>query len=147
MKALIDIIPIFSQKTEDVRAGAKTSSKPFWPPSGIRAHGSALRPTSTSTLQVARSTTMRSGYTMAISQAAFMQSSKVKERRYSPLLPQRMSRCESLQVPQPSYTPVERTEPVSPTQTNVAGRKYPRIPRTQASLVVATPQPTITRTN
>ena len=89
---------------------------------------------------------MRSGYTMAISQAAFMQSSKAKERRYSSLPTTYVTADTS--VHQPSYTQVERTKPVSPTQTNLAGQKYPRIPRMmhEASLQVATLQLAITRT-
>ena len=43
-------------------------------------------------------------------------------------LPQPMSR-RTRQVHRPCYTQVERTKPVSPTQTNLAGQKYPRIPR------------------
>ena len=62
---------------------------------------------------------MRSGYTCAavtISQAAFMQPSKIKERRYSSLLSRPIPRRGSLQVPQPSYTQVERMEPDLPAQ-------------------------------
>ena len=42
----------------------------------------------------------------------------------------------SLQVPLPSYIRVEWTEPVLSAKTNVVGRKYSRIPRAQASLLL-----------
>ena len=90
-KALIDVIT--ECFPEDARAGFKTSSKPVWPPSGSHIWiseptATPCDPTSTSTLQVAKSTTTNSGYTyptVTISQTAFMEPSKAKGRRHSSL--------------------------------------------------------------
>ena len=78
-----------------------------------------------------------------MSQVALMQPSKAKGQHYGSLLLQPILRHAgrgSLQVPLPSYTQVEwnLSYQLNP--------MYPRIPRTQAFLLVATLQPTTTRT-
>ena len=78
---------------------------------------------------VTKSTMIRSDVTcttVTFSQAAFMQPLKQGQGmtlQYSSLLSQPIPRRGSLQdpLPLPGYTQVERTEPVLPAQTNVAG--------------------------
>ena len=80
---------------------------------------------------------------LTISQAAFMQPSKAKERHYIFLLsPQRGS----IQVPQPNYTQVERTEPFLSAQINVVGAEVPTDAAHAGVVTSRTLQPTTTRT-